>query len=398
VLASVDTIKGSLFLESATSHAESTNPTLDAKTNKTQTPPEVSDNAEPEHDGYVKHSIKNSFINLFAALIEHCNYMIFACKPGNFKYKRSSRNTFLNDVKCFYQLMDMNARFANHLSWGTNNKNEQQHSHITDNFMALGWVTLTMIVLWSWTNLLRYINHCRTGDLCNHDKLLAYYTLGFTTSAISQLLCYMLGTTVLGCILCASELFNLTAKKWLHRFKSLRRVELENTVIANMEDIGIMVRKDAYERYLMIQHFMYQAGKLWGTKLFCGVLGACGVLIYCYVYVLFCIQENENIMSTCVMPIIVGAFAAAVFAFLLFCIAHANSTVEKIRVGFITASCRDYQLLGDQGGGKEEWLEFTTESPAYWYILGFAVTRSWIYGVITGAVSAVVSAVVLSQI
>ena len=75
----------------------------------------------------------------------------------------------------------------------------------------------------------------------------------------------------------------------------------------------------------------------------------------------------------------------------MLCTSYANSAVDKIQKSFTYAAIDDYSLLGslepDATPSREEWTAYVESAPIYWYIFGFAITRSWIIGFVGGGLS-----------
>jgi hypothetical protein len=80
------------------------------------------------------------------------------------------------------------------------------------------------------------------------------------------------------------------------------------------------------------------------------------------------------------------AGAIVLFLFPIYCLAYTNSAVETIMNGFSYAAPEDYEALG----GRDSWLEFIRAAPLYWYVFGFAITKSWLIGFIGGIISATI--------
>jgi hypothetical protein len=207
---------------------------------------------------------------------------------------------------------------------------------------------------------------------------------------------------------CAVTLFGLVygadiahslAKTWFDRFVTLRRMQPPVTDISDMmkteEDESLNARKefsdldrmlhimpyvkrDAYERYIYIHEIMLAFGKRWRTLLSC-LLAATGAQIIYGFYLLFSVSLDVYLavsMAGCIV----------LFLFPVYCLAYTNSAVDTIFNGFSYAAPEDYQALG----GRDTWLTFITQAPLYWHIFGFAITRTWLTGIMCSIVLAAI--------
>lgn len=216
---------------------------------------------------------------------------------------------------------------------------------------------------------------------------------------------HWLMTTLLinGCLLIlfgliyGADIAHSLSKHWYDRFKTLRRIrstdaEIEDNpaviddevrrkeyiALNRMLHIMPFVRRDAYERYIFIHELMLAFGKSWRILLTALLILSGAQIIYGF-YILFSEPISGYIAATM-------AGAILLFLFPVYCLAYTNSAVDTINHGFAYAAPEDFEALG----GRDTWLQFTGESPLYWYIFGFAITRSWLIGFIGGIVTATI--------
>lgn len=147
-----------------------------------------------------------------------------------------------------------------------------------------------------------------------------------------------------------------------------KHVELEQLFL-----LTPFIQRDAYERYLLIYHFVKEISAQWSSFLFMCIflsLASTGITYY------FVIKADHFVWQYWF-----ALFVEALFIiYPLACLGYANKHVDNILRNFNATCPDDYEILGP----REKWTEFTATSPLYWTILGVPVTKN----VLTAYVSA----------
>ena len=136
------------------------------------------------------------------------------------------------------------------------------------------------------------------------------------------------------------------------------------------------LKTDAYEHYLFIQAYVKQISDIWSPIIL--FLGIISILL---LMVLVARVWNDSYASGADYIYIGGTFLifGVVAIFPLSCIAYANGATTTIRDCFRRYSTpTNYDIIG----GREAWMEYIEESPAYWTVFGFPLTWGSLYSVI----------------
>jgi hypothetical protein len=64
-------------------------------------------------------------------------------------------------------------------------------------------------------------------------------------------------------------------------------------------------------------------------------------------------------------------------------LADVNSACDNIKVTVVQSREHDFEVIG----GRQAWLDYLNSFPVQWYILGFAITKSWLTGFVGGVVT-----------
>lgn len=174
------------------------------------------------------------------------------------------------------------------------------------------------------------------------------------------------------------------------RFRGLRRIASiqrssdfsEQVVPASEEDqakeadLGRLmllipfIKRDAFERYLLIHHFVSTMSEIWGGFLLSTLIFS--LLATGFTYYLLVISNSVG-NNEPIFGFIIGLGVATVlFIWPVWCLAMANTGVNIISESFQLTAPDDYMLLGD----RDTWQTFAEQAPLYWTILGVPITRS----------------------
>lgn len=193
----------------------------------------------------------------------------------------------------------------------------------------------------------------------------------------------------LAILLYGCDIAHSMTRYWLIRFRPLRRLEAAGSkFVTDNNKLESLIKRDAYERYLFCHNYMDSASSTWSVALFLLLAVSCMLFVYGYSLILY-VYKVSGYLEPSFMGIC--AVTAGMIIFVLICMTYANAAVDNITKAFCFCSVEDYKLLG----GREEWMEYTEKAPVYWYIFGFAITRSWLVGFLGGSVTTVAGTAVL---
>ena len=174
---------------------------------------------------------------------------------------------------------------------------------------------------------------------------------------------------------------------WVERYSTLRKIQpqvvtkqgskslaTQNTVQID-ENSSVRacflvdtIKTDAYEHYLLLREFVMQASSLWSTSLLMVFLVALTLLVIVGLSITYH-HESGIIVELALF----GGFFLFLAVFPIYCLAFANGAVYTIRDSLKHCSCPDdFKVIG----GRDEWIAYLDDSPAYWTVFGVAVTWS----------------------
>jgi len=152
------------------------------------------------------------------------------------------------------------------------------------------------------------------------------------------------------------------------------------------------IKRDAYERYLLIHHFVDALSTVWGGFLLSTIFFS--LLCTGFTYYLLVISNNAGEAHS-VFGFILGlGIATVLFIWPVWCLVQANTGVDVITESFKLTAPDDYFLLGD----KNTWRTFSEEAPLYWCILGVPITQKVLraYYSTVGTAAPVITAMMLN--
>lgn len=219
-------------------------------------------------------------------------------------------------------------------------------------------------------------------------------------------------------------------RSWVDLYQPLQRLkikELERFIQTNIEtnietnidiinkpskknltanNLGKMIRRDAYERYLFIESYIRETSKSWNFLL-------AFIFMYCIfisaIFLLGTVQFGSFAAVICLFVFIVHASLLVLTSVSL---AFANFAMLKVQEkmnynvpeseiyselelesdnegeGDMDTPITDYEILG----GHQELLKFFSDNPIYWTVFGFAVTPTVLHTVIAGLVTSIAAA------
>lgn len=273
----------------------------------------------------------------------------------------------------------------------------------------------------------RSLGYCRVRIYFMQGALLQCFII----FGISGVVTFLFFTTLYR----ISQISYILITSWIDRYLPLQRLK-----IRDLKHIKITktLRKDAFERYLLIYHFMKETSMLWNLSI-CILITTSLIVTICLA--ILCIVIPRFAL-TCVslMPAPILGFIAPSG-----CIAYVNSAMTKI-TEVLQYSSPDFDTMDDNCdydledrienkvnsvhsdnnnksltfnnistkfyrnnsylkiaeiesdfeviGGRTLWLEYIKENPIYWTIYGFAITAPVLRSFAVGAVSSVAAGLI----
>lgn len=170
----------------------------------------------------------------------------------------------------------------------------------------------------------------------------------------------------------------------------------------NKSDL-IDLRRDAFQRYHLIHHYIKSASRTWDLTVFIVLLvSLLSFILYLYNVFIGISDSERTSRNASLVTISWVIFALITFFFPTACIAYTNTaTTEIIRSLKFSQPCpsdeycskvaesrvdeakEDFQVIG----GRSEWLQYVTENPIQWTVYGFPITTSWLQTFMVGAAS-----------
>ena len=305
----------------------------------------------------------------------------------------ASKKIEMSELDGFYHLLDIAARFLDGMD---ENASVGVLFKVVNKLQYFIWIIFPLVALYSFVERWRYFIQCVSYDdrsWCGYSQTYVYWSFFHLIPFACESILYVMFATVLNVLVYGSGVACGLTFSWIVRYSALRRVTIDKTACIDGEfkptQLAKLVKRDAFERYLFIQHVMKYASKLWGFSLSLFFALSLLAMIYAYGTVLW-YYSNEGYVS--IMAVLIGATAFVVFGFILLTLMYANSAVDLVLDGILNSSKDDYEFIGNRG----DWIEFINQAPCYWYIFGFAITRTWLAGFLGGGVVAVSGAYFMS--
>jgi ABC-type multidrug transport system fused ATPase/permease subunit len=296
----------------------------------------------------------------------------------------------------YSDLLSLKIHYLNNLNAdGSTNSIINVHNH--HRYLALVVIYIVALTAF-WLAIVA--NQLKNGSgpwaICTFDQftLFLFYIPLFIVCANSGVVTFLF-VVVLGRTATISyKLMSSWMDRYLH-FQRLRIVDLKkylnkDSPYADVSDKAFagVLRRDAFERYLLVSHFMKETSASWDLPI--GLLMAVCMLLTVFGSI-FAILSFGNISAIilCLIFPISGLLIPA------FCIAYANTAMDQLRqILMHSVPMRDAsynEAADDEGnpllnrnpeqarqivlysvydfeaiGGREEWLKYMDENPIYW--------------------------------
>jgi len=219
------------------------------------------------------------------------------------------------------------------------------------------------------------------GLSCLAEHIYVWGTLLTLTMYLQFLLgCIAMLVAVIG-MLYGSLVLRAMASSWVKRYGSLRQSLSQDMDVTEVggasgdpsalpSNFCALLKTDAFEHYLFMQEYVRQISAVWGPLVLVLVLLSAAIFVYAMYYVIF--ASELIILPTA------GVFLVTL-SFPIYCLANANAAIETIRESFVNqCSPTNFEVIG----GRELWVSYLAESPAYWTLFGLAITWNTLYSVL----------------
>lgn len=223
-----------------------------------------------------------------------------------------------------------------------------------------------------------------------------------------------------------SQILNLLIISWIDRFHVLQRLRIEDLsfyIPANLKDMSVdefasALRRDAFERYLLIHFLVQRASDCWNSALCYLSISASIIFIY---LIIFVIATPPSLWISSLIWLLLSVF---LFFFPIACVAYVNSAIDDLfqrifasvpsgprdedfhcqtldtgdersslsnrsslhllnRISMCSAT--DFEVIG----GREEWIYFIKQAPIHWTIYGIAITPALVQTFALGALTTI---------
>ena len=122
------------------------------------------------------------------------------------------------------------------------------------------------------------------------------------------------------------------------------------------------------EAYLMVQQLLKRSTDSWSMTLSLWIIMCTAFALFAFIASLVLHgQDKDTCALIAIFNFLVGIIPIAILT-------HANGFMDRLAKTISHSKPSDFQCIG----GRQEWIDFIDKNPAYWYILGFAITRSWL--------------------
>lgn len=291
-----------------------------------------------------------------------------------------------------------------------------KRNKIVENFVIVGLILAVLgnAVAW-YTNLSIYFS-CQKNDnkdgadySCTSSKFGMYFQLGFFLVFLNVALNIAGMVATFSGLVYGSFICHTLVDSFMRRYKMLRKLkipspfsdinrelsdmkdleltskEIKESQIKFIETVASYLKRDCYERYIFIKTLMEQISQIWSGILTAALIVCSTLLVFFYTLIL--------VSGPTPTYILIVFITVAVFLAPTVCCSYANSAMDLLFFKLKTSGPGDYSVIG----GRDEFIEYATNTPCYWYIFGFAITPSWLAGFLGGTVSALVASILVTQ-
>ena len=285
-----------------------------------------------------------------------------------------------------------------------------KRNKIVENYIIVGLILVLLGTAVGWyTNLSIYFscqknNNKDSADYsCTSSEFGMYFQLGYFIFFLNLTLNIWGMVATFSGLVYGSFICHTLVDSFMRRYKMLRKLKIpssfsdmkdkdseEQTKIKEnqikfIETVASYLKRDCYERYIFIKILMEQISQIW-SGILTGVLIVCSILlVYFYSLIL--------VFGPSPTYILIAFINAIIFLTPTVCCSYANSAMDLLFFKLKTSGPGDYSVIG----GRDEFIEYATNTPCYWYIFGFAITPSWLAGFVGGTVSALAASILVTQ-
>ena len=304
----------------------------------------------------------------------------------------------------YYEMLDIAGKYLYQQRIYTSIKRNK----IVENYIIVGiFLVVVGVALGWWTNLSINVS-CEEKNndsseavdySCSSNKFGMYFQLGYflffvnLSFNISGIIATFSGL-IYGSFIC-----HTLVDSFMRRYKMLRKLKIpsfsdmkdkeftaeEKTKIKFIEMVSSYLKRDCYERYIFIKTLMEQISQIW-SGLLTGILIVSSILVVFYYALILITGLSTTYITIAILNVII-------FATPTVCCSFANSAMDLLFFKLRTSGPDDYTAIG----GRDNFINYATDTPCYWYIFGFAITPSWLAGFVGGTVSAVAVSILISK-
>ena len=162
----------------------------------------------------------------------------------------------------------------------------------------------------------------------------------------------------------------------LSRTGTCDEIRIDGSTTYSRSLLQTRIEMDSYEFYLFIQCFVQQVSDVWSPLML--VLFISTIVFYALAVERLYSESFSNPIDTFArIWLLVFFFFTSVFP--IYCMAYANEAMNTIRDCFHRYSTpNNYNIIG----GRDVWINYLEESPAYWTVYGTPLTWGSMYSLI----------------
>ena len=322
----------------------------------------------------------------------------------------------------YYEMLDISGKYLSQQRlYGKKERNQFIEIFLTVSFIIDFLIVSIIGLYYYWIN---WYSCYKTGEQlevdgpynCNAVEFGMKFQLGYIIFALNLWLNLAgVAITYAGLIYGSSECHNLV-NSFLRRYKLLRKLKIpdfDSVAELSKEEmlvklLGAYLKRDCYERYILLKNLMEKISILWSGILVTILLASTIFSIYLYTILLFTgfalygtIAMLLFAICCCLTPILCCSYANSAMDKLVFryefhiyhfSFTNTNTTILLLH-SLKTSGPDDYSVIG----GREAFLAFANDTPCFWYIFGFAITPSWLAGFMGGSASAIAVSVLVTK-
>ena len=125
----------------------------------------------------------------------------------------------------------------------------------------------------------------------------------------------------------------------------------------------------------LLQEFVRQVSEIWSGLIIGLIVLSFIISGYLIVFSMYLLSRGES----AILYFMPAPFFLWLGIFPIYCLAYANGSIDTIQKSFVyQCAPTNYQVIG----GRNVWIDYLKQSPAYWTLFDFAITWNVLYGVL----------------